>query len=385
MGLTETGFARRTYNDILNAKIEKAKELFGQNIDTSEFTPLGKFIRINAYDQALAEEEIEAVYYARFPNTASGTSLDRLLVFVGIQRNPAEAARYTIKITGEPGFEVPIGFLVGTKGGVTFYTDTKATIDESGTCVVTASCTEAGEVGNVNVGDIDTIVNPDVYVTAIAAQEQIATGKEAESDAELRKRFKSTIQGAGSCNEDAIRAALLRVPTVEFAAVIANNSTQEDGEGRPPHSFECYVLGGDGYEKEIAETIFGKKPIGIKTVGDNAVEIVDASGNKQTVRYSNTQNVRVTVSASVKADNTFPADGLEQIRKSISNYINSLGIDKDVVRSSLYGHIYAVPGVTEVTALTIQAQGGESTEKIVIPAYGVAVCGDVTLERVADG
>ena len=65
--LTETGYTRRTYDEIIDDKIERAQELFGEDIETDETTPLGKFIRINAYDQALAEEEAEAIYYARFP------------------------------------------------------------------------------------------------------------------------------------------------------------------------------------------------------------------------------------------------------------------------------------------------------------------------------
>lgn len=82
MPLTSKGFERLTYDEIVNKKIQKAKELFGEDIDTSELTPLGKFIRINAFDLAEAEEEAEYIYYSIFPNTAHGFSngldLDRL-------------------------------------------------------------------------------------------------------------------------------------------------------------------------------------------------------------------------------------------------------------------------------------------------------------------
>ena len=50
MPLTSKGFERLTYDEIVNKIIQKAKELFGEDIDTSELTPLGKFIRINAFD-----------------------------------------------------------------------------------------------------------------------------------------------------------------------------------------------------------------------------------------------------------------------------------------------------------------------------------------------
>ena len=119
--LTETGYTRRTYDEIIDDKIERAQELFGEDIETDETTPLGKFIRINAYDQALAEEEAEAIYYARFPNTATGASLDRLCTFIGISRNSATPAQFKIKATGEPGKTVPFGFLVGTESELNYY------------------------------------------------------------------------------------------------------------------------------------------------------------------------------------------------------------------------------------------------------------------------
>lgn len=99
MGLTEKGYQRRNYAEILEAKIQRAKELLGEDIDTSDQSVLGKYLRINAYDQAIAEEEIEKVYYARFPNTASGQSLDRLLIFAGISRNPALSAVYSVRVS----------------------------------------------------------------------------------------------------------------------------------------------------------------------------------------------------------------------------------------------------------------------------------------------
>ena len=159
MGLTDTGYQRRNYEEILNGKIQRAKELFGEDIDTSDLTPLGKFIRINAYDQALAEEDAEAIYYARFPNTASGQSLDRLAAFSGLARNPAEAASYSVRITGAAGYTVPAGFLVGTDTGLTFYAVQDAGIGEDGQGMMEVCCTEAGTLGNASPGARSTLVN----------------------------------------------------------------------------------------------------------------------------------------------------------------------------------------------------------------------------------
>lgn len=385
MGLTDKGFVRRTYDDILNDKIRRAKELFGEDIDTSDQTPLGKFIRINAYDQATAEEEIEQVYYARFPNTASGQSLDRLLPFVGITRNPASAAVYSVKITGEAGHVISAGFLVATDTGVTYWVAQEQTIGDDGTCVVEVSCTEAGTIGNLSSASlICKPVNPDVNITSVAGLECLTAGMDEESDADLRVRFSAAVSGAGSCNENAIRAAILRIPTVKFAIVIANDTDEVDSDGRPPHSFECYVLGGEDYSQEIAEAIFDKRPIGIRTVGDNAVTIVDVSGTERIVYYSSAKKVPVTVRASIKTTPSFREDGVAQVQLSVSDHINTIGIGNSLVLSTIYGHIYSVSGVQEVTALELSTDGGSTygTGNVSVPDYGIVVCADVIVEVV---
>ena len=381
MGLTNVGYVRRTYQDILGDKIQRAKELFGEDIETSELTPLGKFIRINAYDQAIAEEELEQVYYSRFPNTANGQSLDRLLVFAGLSRNPAEAACYSVKVTGVAGYTVPVGFLVGTDS-VNYYNTAETQIGTGGTCIITVACTTPGTIGNVSASAINKVVNPDANITAVEGTACVTAGQEEESDTELRARFKLAIQGSGSCNENALRAALLRVPGVQYATVIVNDSDTEDREGRPPHSFECYVLGGTGQQQEIAETIFDKKPIGIKTTGDISVTLLDASGNEQTVYYSNTGTVPVLVKIKVKTENTFADDGAEQIKDNVMAYINRLGIGKSVIMSSIYGHIYSVTGVKEVTVLQLSKDNGTSysTANVEVSNSAVAVCSGVTVE-----
>ena len=385
MGLTNAGYTRRTYDDILNDKIQRAKELFGEDIDTSDLTPLGKFIRINAYDQALAEEEIEAVYYSRFPNTATGQSLDRLAVFGCLTRNPAEAASYTVEIQGTAGHNVPLGFLVGTDTELTFYTVEEATINDSGSCLVTVDCTEAGTVGNVSPGSITKIVNPDANIAEVLGQACVSVGTDEESDADFRVRLKAALAGAGSGNANAIRAAVLRVPGVRHAEVIENDSNAEDSEGRPPHSFECYVVGGSGNEQEIAKAIFSKKALGIIMVGDNEVTITDEGGYEKVVRYSSAENVQVTVRISLKTSSSFPADGTTQVADNVAGYINSLGIGASLVYSSLYGYIYKVPGVTEVTVLELSTDGGSSygTSNISVPKYGIATCAGVTAEVVS--
>lgn len=383
MGLTKTGYIRRTYDDILNDKIRRAKELFGEDIETSDATPLGKFLRISAYDLAKAEEEIEAVYYARFPNTASGQSLDRLMVFAGITRNPATAAVYSVNVYGTAGYEIPAGFLIGTETEITYWTAQAYVIGDDEKCTIAASCTEAGTIGNLgSAGAINRVMNPDVNITRVEGVECLKAGTDAESDVDLRARFASAVSSSGSCNENAIAAAILRVPTVRYAQVISNTLDEADAEGRPPHSFECYVLGGDDYEQEIAEAIFSKRPIGIQTVGDKTVTILDVSGTERTVKFSPARMVDIVVRISLRKNATFPDDGVHQVQENVADYINSRGFGESLILSSLYGHIYGVSGVAEVTILELSTDGGSTfnSGNVDVSEYGIASCSEVIVE-----
>lgn len=385
MGLTTKGFVRRTYADILNSKIQRARELFGEDIDTSDQTALGKFIRINAYDQAIAEEEIEAVYYSRFPNAAKGQALDRLCIFGGITRAPATPSRFSVDVSGVAGYEIPAGFLVGTDTEITFYAIENTVIGDDGKCTIVVSCTEPGTIGNVQASAITKVVNPDANITAVKGTERLSDGEDTEDDATLRKRLTSAISGQGIGNTNAIRSALLRVPTVKFAAVIENVTDETDSDGRPPHSFECYVLGGDDYEQEIAQAIFDKRPVGIIAHGTTSVTIKDLSGNDRVVGYTPAPNIPVTVRIKIRTNTSFPDDGVEQIQSVVIDCINSLGIGTSFVPSLLYGHIYGVSGVTEVATLEVSTDGGASysSATVAVPQYGVAVCAAVHVEVIA--
>ncbi len=376
MPLTTTGFQRRTFDEILSAKIQKAKELFGEDIDTSDVTVLGKILRINAYDQNITEEEAENIYYSFSPTTATGQSLDRACWRVGISRNPATAAEFTVLVVGEEGTEIPLGFLVGTEAGLTYYNTSETTINSEGAAEIVVACTETGEIGNVSAVDINKIINPVTNITSVQATQQIEVGEEVESDYALRLRYSAAREGLGSCSAAAIRAALMRIPTVESVSVATNETDETDASGRPARSFECYVAGGEDYEDEIAATIFDKKPIGIKTYGSITKTVTDDGGYTHDVSFSHTTEVVVYVRITINTSTEFGETSAQEIKNNLREQINSLTVGKSVIMSALYAPIHAVSGVSEVIELKLSDD--ETTwmsKNIAIDKYQKAVYG----------
>lgn len=357
MPITESGYERPTYDDLLETQTERAKLLFGEDIDTNDNTPLGKYIRLNVSDLAEVHEILEQIYFARFPNTATGVSLDRLCPFVGISRNPATYARHIMRFTGTAGEYVPEGFEVSTADGeLTFHTYDAVLIAEDGTAEGVVECEQAGEVGNVKTGSIDTIVSPDAHVESIEHLGVEQYGRETETDTALRTRFAATVSGSGSATAEAIKAAIARVPLVDSVEVMENDS-DETVNGIPPHSFECFVLSPESQDMLVAEAIFSKKPLGIKAVGDVSVGLEGDGGVIHTIQFSRTAQKNIYLKITINTNNYFETDGVDQIKSCIAECINTLKNGDDVYLSAIYGYIHKVAGVVNVSGLTMSADG----------------------------
>lgn len=380
--INQKGFQRPNFSELLLKQVRRAKELFGEDIDTSEKTPLGKFIRIQVYDLAIAYEELEKAYFARFPNTAEGIQLDRLCPFAGILRSPPTAAIHEVEFTGTAGTMVPLAFLVSSTDNTAFYTMEPVTLDENGIGITQAACTELGKKGNVAVGGISEITNPTPDIAEVRHVSVLSLGEEIESDYSLRRRWKQAIAGAGSANAAAIKAEILRVPNIESVTVIENDQDFTDEKGRPPHTFESYVLGDATKDEEIAQAIFRKKPIGIKAFGKISVQIPDLGGFLHEIRFTRTEELYLKVKVKIRTGSTFegtPGEAL--IAQKLSDYVMSLGNGGDVIHSSLYGYVHSVTGVIETVELLLSVNQGQtfSTGNVECEPWQVArlLAGDV--------
>lgn len=165
--LDETGFKRKRFADLFDEMEDKAKEAWGDDVNTSEKSPLGIILRIAAWFLAIVWGVAEKVYYSGYVNTAEGVSLDRLGPYVGVTRILDQYATGSVTLTGTPGYTQDSGFLVSTQGDVQFETLEPAVFDVAGKAIVRVEAMESGITGNVAAGLISVIVNPNPDVTAV--------------------------------------------------------------------------------------------------------------------------------------------------------------------------------------------------------------------------
>lgn len=371
MVLTEKGFARPTYDELLSRQINRARQLFGEDIETGGQSVLGKYIRINVYDLAECYELLEDIYYARFPNTARGQSLDRLCSFTGVVRDAATASKIKVQFSGNSGAVIKAGFLV-SGGDLTFYVNRDYSIGADGRGTAYLNCTTPGAAGNLTAGAELSIVNPDPDLESVTFLQTESYGRQKENDTSLRLRFGAAISGSGSATMNAVRGAIARVPLVGGVTIVEND-TSETVDGRPPHSFECFVLAPESQNNLVASAIFDKKPLGIKCIGTEAVQLLDDDGKKHDICFSRTREKVIHIKAKVTVNQFFETEGISQIKRNLLEYINNLANGESVYLSGLFGYLHEVHGVVNVQELLVSGDGEVfNAENIRIEEFEIA-------------
>ena len=158
-------------------------------------------------------------------------------------------------------------------------------------------------------------------------------GNEQESDAALKAKQIEEVAIAGAATVEAIRADLKQVDNVTEALVFQNNKDIVDSDGRPPHSLDIVVEGGDN--DEIADAIFNSAAGGIETIGDITVLLTDTQNFEQIIKYSRPVPINIFVEIDLVVDPAiFPSPtsaGLQQVKDAVLVYGKALIIGQDVV------------------------------------------------------
>lgn len=386
-GVTERGFHRPTYVELLDAVEYKARELFGNKANLTVRSPLGVFMRIFAWMLNLLFCLMEEVYNSRFVDTAVGTSLYNLGKAIGISLLPAQKATGYVTFTGTAGTAIPAGFLVRTVAGLQYAVMADGRIEAGGSVTLPVQAVETGAEYNVEAGRVKEITNPLDGVSGCTNEAAIDGGQDRETDEEFRDRYTRSVDFAGGVNADAIASEILQnVDSVYSAICYENDTDEEDALGLPPHSIEVVVYG--GLDQDVAQAIYRRKAGGIQTHGTSTIQVVAASGQSISINFSRPTTVPVYVKVTnLETSSDFPLDGESQIKEAIVNFIGGaayggLPIGQDVVYMDLPGVIKTVAGVVDFDLAIGESSSAYGTDNVVIDTREKAITdeGKVTVE-----
>jgi uncharacterized phage protein gp47/JayE len=386
-GVTERGFHRPTYVELLDAIEYKARELFGSKANLTVRSPLGIFLRIFAWMLNILFSLMEDVYNSRFVDTAVGTSLYNLGKAIGLSLLPAQKASGYVEFTGAAGTPIPVGFLVRTVAGLQYAVLAAGRIDDTGKVTLPVQAVETGADYNVAAETVKEITNPMDGVSACTNPAAIDGGRGRETDEEFRDRYYQSVDYAGGVNADAIAGEIMQNVDAVYSAICYENDTDEtDALGLPPHSIEAIVYG--GLDQDVASAIYRRKAGGIQTYGTTTIAVIAASGQSININFSRPTAVPVYVKVTnLETGSDFPLNGADLVKAAIIDYIGGaayggLPIGRDVVYMDLPGVIKTVTGVIDFDLEIGESASSYGTDNITIDTREKAVTdeGKVTVE-----
>lgn len=373
-GLNDTGFKRKRYIDVLTTLQGYARNLFGDNINVSENSPLGMILKIVSFGLGVLWQVVENVYFAAYKNSATGVQLDYVCQYAGITRKPAVKATGTVIFTGVAGTVIPANFIV-MAGNVQYWTLHAVEIDSGGTISAEIQALESGTVGNVSAGEVNKLFRVLTGVTSVVNTLAISGGEEKETDHALSARYDLSIASGGTSTAPSIEASILAVTDV-ITAIVTENDTNAEVGGIPAKSFESFVYG--GADSEIAQAIFDSKGAGIRAYGTTTVSVDDSHGVSHTIGFTRPDEVDIYVNITLTKNSSYPGTGDTTIETLVIEYIggtdsegdtyNGLGIGDDVIYTKIIGLCHDIAGVDDVVVEL-------STDGITYSAANIAITG----------
>ena len=209
------------------------------------------------------------------------------------------------------------------------------------------------------IGDLTDIVTTYAGWDSVSNNVSANTGRLAESDTALRQRWNASLYTRSVGMTDSIASALMTLNGVTSAYVYENDSDTTDEDGRPPHSIEAVVNGGE--TDEIGLTIWQKKAAGIDTFGSQSVSINDSQGFPHTINFNRPLIVPIYLNITVTEypEESLPPNAQEMITEAVLDYGNTLTIGNDVILQRFMGAIYQ--NVTGIGYITVTASTDGST------------------------
>ncbi len=345
--LNEFGFTRRTYNDLVESMENKTKELFGENARTTSNSVLGVLIRVFAWPLSLMYELLERVYLSSFINSSTGVSLDRLASNYSITRGPASAALVTLEFTGQADYVIEEGVQFATDNMIIFEMIDVVAIDQYGQGSGQAVSVDYSDRANVAAGTITVALEPVEELYSVSNPSAASGGSKAEDDKSLRDRIKASNTSNPGPPVNGIISAVLSVPGVRMARLVENNKMEVDEYGNPPKTIHIFSMGGD--RQLIGQAIFDSIASGIQTTGNESVIVSDIGGFLHTVYFDYATPVRIYAKIVLTINDSFVQESVDEIKKLVENYVNTLEMGGVVRYSYFYPQIYSVGGVSVAT------------------------------------
>lgn len=318
-----------SYNEILNEMRSDYFDKCGKNLDLNSES--------GARMQAVASELFSLACYGdyilkqAFPQTATSNYLEKHGAMRDIKRKKASKSNGTLRFFCAEGSQnnirIPKGIVCSVKGNpyIQFVTTQEKEIVPTvqNFVDIKAESINYGYENNVNENVVTTIVNPPAGVVSVVNTEKFIGGKDEETDDSFRNRILNSYSvPPNGFNEQSIKAAILECDGV----------------------LDCVVRATANFALEICvETYDGTIPSELQTEIKNKLFLDKLSSLAFIICPAKTREYSLSVE--VYKDESINKNLDEQIRNSIRDVANTIGLEEDVKLGKFVSAISVIDGV----------------------------------------
>lgn len=429
-GVTDKGFILKRLDTIIEEVHAELTEGFGFDTRLQDSSFLGVLVTSFCGQIADLWETAQDSYYAKYPATATGLSLDHAVQFGGITRAAKRRSCYPLHCTGDDSTVVSKETLVSTATNpeIQLYAAQEFVItrEEFNQVLIKVAVAESGSVYSVTIngdqysyssdsedeitileGIRKAIVNADYYVEVkniedgavlvindaetyrkntlllsdnlttksvttianfytmdygkITIPKGIVTkminnvpgfnavtnmleplyGRDDETDIELRQSYAKKSALRSNTMIDSIVAELTsNVANVETASGYENDTDYIDKYGRPPHSVEIVVEGGD--KNDIANAILKKKAGGIQTYGSICINVLGKYGDLIPIHFNRPEYMYVWLRIVLTGNkDELPVAYPTIVQTSVMERVKNMVAGDSLLTQVLYEGIYS--------------------------------------------
>jgi uncharacterized phage protein gp47/JayE len=236
---------------------------------------------------------------------------------------------------------IPQGTKISSPDGLQFETTAAGKIASGATAseLMPVSCMKAGDIGNVGIHKINTIVNALYGVDSVLNETALSGGVNEETDEEYAARFSEFIIGLGKSSVSGVRATALSINGVRSVSLVEHFPAERG------YNFTLYAENGSGglpaaIKAMVEEVIVGNQYVeGVRACGVNG-------------RILPPQIIYVNPTVIFRVNGAIPAGLIEnELKTKILNYVNALKIGFPYEKNYIYNMAMRQPGVREITAI----------------------------------
>jgi uncharacterized phage protein gp47/JayE len=234
-----------------------------------------------AREFAVLHKQMEMIYRSAFIDLATGASLDHVSALLAVARKDARfaggEALFKRSTPAEGDITIPAGALVSTNQGQNFETSDKRTLRRGQLSVVAPIRAQVeGPAGRVEAGEIKNINRPIFGIESVINEAATFFATEKETDEELRRRIKGTLERAGKSTLNAIKYSLIEeIPGVNEGNVQLSETAEP---GKVEIKFGLGAAVDPDLVRRIEETIFNSRAAGVRVTHNLPTRSAPQSG-----------------------------------------------------------------------------------------------------------